>query len=304
MENKMVQMIADKDELQWFFNHCIFPLQPYESYSMILVSRHKKLTAEEKDQYGLTRKESEFLKVETLRRPPFKDSNQPETNVTFDKFYRQLTKLNFDEDSYMTEKGFALPTKTLAIIFYVNPCNDIKVYDYVIAKMEAVRTGLIVAMANGKQADLECKQNFQAFGNLDNLVKHAKAQCKGSVYWMDYDIDVPIWWKRDVTNKYYLEMYKLFTDKFGRGNFVIVSTSGGYHVLVKTKCIHFNPHDICKGVDVIYAEGLVDGEVPYVDENNLVKYECIVNDANIPGIPLPGTYQYTRPVIVLNKEDF
>ena len=30
---------------------------------------------------------------------------------------------------------------------------------------------------------------------LENNVKHFKAQCKGSVYWMDYDIDVPKWFK-------------------------------------------------------------------------------------------------------------
>jgi hypothetical protein len=30
----------------------------------------------------------------------------------------------------------------------------------------------------------------------------------------------------------------------------------------------------------------------------------MVNDSQIPGLPLPGTYQYGRPVTVLNKEDF
>ena len=34
------------------------------------------------------------------------------------------------------------------------------------------------------------------------------------------------------------------------------------------------------------------------------KFECIVNDSQIPGLPLPGTYQYGRPVTVLNKDDF
>jgi hypothetical protein len=34
------------------------------------------------------------------------------------------------------------------------------------------------------------------------------------------------------------------------------------------------------------------------------KFECIVNDSQIPGIPMPGTFQYGRPVRIINKEDF
>ena len=39
-------------------------------------------------------------------------------------------------------------------------------------------------------------------------------------------------------------------------------------------------------------------------EKGNVKFEAIVNDSQIPGLPLPGTYQYGRPVTVINKEDF
>ena len=38
--------------------------------------------------------------------------------------------------------------------------------------------------------------SIKTFSNLDGNIKHYKAQCKGSVYWMDYDIDVPAWFKR------------------------------------------------------------------------------------------------------------
>ena len=54
----------------------------------------------------------------------------------------------------------------------------------------------------------------------------------------------------------------------------------------------------------IYKDGVEDGFEPYLDEKGNCKFECIVNDSQIPGIPLPGTYQYGRPVTVLNKEDF
>ena len=54
----------------------------------------------------------------------------------------------------------------------------------------------------------------------------------------------------------------------------------------------------------LYEKYVADGEEPYLDEKGVCKFECIVNDSQIPGIPLPGTYQYGRPVKVLNKEDF
>jgi hypothetical protein len=298
-------VVGDENELKWFFDHCIYPLQPYESYSMVLVSRHKKLTEEEKLNFGLSRKESEFLKVETVRRPHFKDANKPDVQVSFIDFLAQVYKLNFDKRAYTTEKNLYIPEKTLSVIFYVNPCDDIKVWNSTVVELDGVKDSLIRAMLNGKQANLECKQNYQAFGNILNTIKHNKAKCKGTVYWLDYDIDVPDWWKVNTTNRYYLAMYSIFKNTFGKGNFVIISTSGGYHILVKTNSIHSNPHDVCREIDTIYQEGtLIYNEGPYVDTNGIVKYECVVNDSQIPGVPLPGTKQYNRIVTIINKEDF
>jgi len=105
-------------------------------------------------------------------------------------------------------------------------------------------------------------------------------------------------------SKYYKEMLEKLNARFGKGNYVIVDTSGGYHILVKTSAIKSNPHDFCKEVEAIYKQGVADGYQEYLDEKGVCKFECIVNDSQIPGLPLPGTYQYDRPVTVLNKEDF
>ena len=72
----------------------------------------------------------------------------------------------------------------------------------------------------------------------------------------------------------------------------------------------------CSGVKVVEIKELgshhmiiakvlcTDVDSSYLDEKGNSKFECIVNDSQIPGLPLPGTYQYGRPVTVLNKEDF
>ena len=54
----------------------------------------------------------------------------------------------------------------------------------------------------------------------------------------------------------------------------------------------------------LYDDCVKRGAEPYVDEKGICKFECIVNDSQIPGLPLPGTYQYGKKVTVLNKEDF
>ena len=99
-------------------------------------------------------------------------------------------------------------------------------------------------------------------------------------------------------------MIDYLNEYFGKGNYVIVDTSGGYHILVKTTAIKSNPHNFCRDMQLVYQQAMTYGEEPYLDEKGNCKFECIVNDSQIPGLPLPGTFQYNRLVTVLNKEDF
>lgn len=311
---EMYQVISDVNELKWFYDHVIQKPQVNESYSMVFVSRHKKLTKEEQATYGLTRKESEFLATQSVRLGKFKDALyiDEDGNWTFESFLKRVRRFNVDKYAYTTSTGEPLPEKTLAVIFYVNPCDDIKVADAIVTQINDVKTAICKAMLGGKTA-VDNLQSYQLFGNLENNLKHFKANCKGSRYWMDFDIDVPSWFRdpkkgtwfqSDLFVPYEQQLRNLLANTFSKGNYVIVSTSGGYHVLVRTSAIHCNPHLFCKEVAGIYESGIADGEEPYVDDKGTLKFECIVNDSQIPGLPLPGTFQYGRPVTVINKEDF
>lgn len=304
MTQEMYQMIADVDELKWFFDHVIQKPAVNESYSMVFVSRHKKLTKEEQKVVGLTRKESEFLATQSVRLSKFKDALyiDEDTNWTFERFIQRVRRFNVDKYAYTTALGEPLPTKTLAIIFYVNPCDDIKVADALITQINDVKTAIAKAMLNGKTT-IDNLQSYQMFGNLENNLKHFKAQCKGARYWTDYDLDVPSWWRDDKT--IYDSMITRIQKFYQKGDYVIVSTSGGYHILVKNAAIRFDPHDLCKDLTTHYEYLITEcGKERYVDEKGNDKFECIINDSQIPGIPLPGTYQYGREVKVINKEDF
>lgn len=320
----MYQMIADEKELKWFFDHVIQRPQVNESYSAVFVSRHKKLTDEEAKDFGITRKEGEFLATQTFRMRNIKDGSSKDDPAlwTFEQFLQRLKRFNVDKGAYTTGTGLPIPSKTLAIIFYVNPGDDMKVCKAFVDEYMTVNEAIAKAMLNSKTT-AENYQSYQWFGNAESTIKHLKANKKGSRYWMDFDIDVPAWFKETPDNIfarirdrmginstpelysiYFRRLHELLDERFGKGNYVIVDTSGGYHVLVKTKAIKADPHKFCKEVEAIYDKGIENGLEPYLDEKGNCKFECIVNDSQIPGLPLPGTYQYDRPVTVLNKEDF
>ena len=314
---EVYDVVADITELKWFFDHVIQKPQINESYTAVFVSRHKKLTKEEQEDIGLTRKEAEFLAVETFRLTHFKDASyQNENNWTFDSFLKHLRRLEVNKEAYTTSKGLPLPTKTLATIFYVNPCDNIKVCREFFNQYLDVNQAISKAMLNGKTT-VDNLQSYQWFDNAESNLKHLRANQKGTRYWLDFDLDVPAWFKntkdQDVyappkatqfITGYYKQMIDYLNEAFDKGNYVIVDTSGGYHILVKTSSIKANPHNFCRDMQLVYQQAISYGEEPYLDEKGVCKFECIVNDSQIPGLPLPGTYQYGKKVTVLNKEDF
>lgn len=307
MTKEVFNVIADETELKWFFDHVIQKPQVNESYSAVFVSRHKKLTKEEQEQFGLTRKESEFLMTQTFRLARFKDALyiDEDSNWTFNNFLKKLRIFEVNKESFITDKGFLIPDTTTSIVFYVNPADDIKVVQEFVNQYLNVNQAISKAMLNGKTT-VDNLQSYQWFGNAENNIKHLKATQKGSKYWCDFDIDVPAWFKMNPRDwdEYEFSMIQALTARFGKGNYIIIDTSGGYHVLVRTNSIKSNPHDFCKEVEAIYKQGVANGHKEYVDEKGNCKFEAIVNDSQIPGLPLPGTFQYGRPVVILNKEDF
>ena len=287
-DSPMYSMIANLDELKWFFDHVIQRPLVNESYSAVFVSRHKKLTDEEAKQIGLTRKEGEFLSTVTFRLRAIKDASRKDDPEiwNFDNFVKSLRRFNVDKLAYTTALGEPIPTKTLAVIFYVNPGDDMKVCKAFVDEYMTVNEAISKAMLNGKTTS-DNYQSYQWFGKAESTIKHLKANQKGSRYWMDFDIDVPKWFKQDIKYlsvcgtgelrmeeddlkahlKYikermenpdskpdttYLGLLRVELDiAFGKGNYVIVDTSGGYHILVRTSAIKTDPHKFCKKVKSI-----------------------------------------------------
>ena len=298
---EVYDIVSDIAELKWFFDHVIQKPQINESYTAVFVSRHKKLTKEEQEDIGLTRKEAEFLATVTFKLRTIKDAQRKDDQElwTFDQFLKTLRRLEVNKLAYTTAKGKPIPTSTISTIFYVNPGDDMKVCRKFVEEYNDVNEAISKAMLNGKSVS-DNYQSYQWFGKAENTIKHLRANQKGTRYWMDFDIDVPKWFKVS----YYSQLKTLLTEAYGLKNYVIIDTSGGYHILVRTSAIKQNPRLFSNKVYDLYQAGIKAGNEPYVDEKGNSKFECIVNDSQIPGLPLPGTYQYNRKVTVLNKEDF
>ena len=308
MMTEVYPVIASVEELNWFFDHVIQRPAVNESYSAVFVSRHKKLTKEQQEELGLTRKESEFLATVTFKLKAIKDAQRKDDQElwTFDQFLKTLRRLEVNKLAYTTAKGEPIPTSTISTIFYVNPSDDMKVCRKFVEEYNDVNEAISKATLNGKSVS-DNYQSYQWFGKAENAIKHLRANQKGTRYWLDFDIDVPKWFKEGKNyedKSYYHVLLTLLDAYFKKGNYVVIDTSGGYHILVKTSAINQNPHNFCKHMKDLYDDCVKRGEEPYVDEKGNCKFECIVNDSQIPGVPLPGTYQYGRPVFVMNKEDF
>ena len=301
MTTEVYPVIASVEELKWFFNHVIQRPAVNESYSAVFVSRHKKLTKEQREELGLTRKESEFLATVTFKLRTIKDAQRKDDQElwTFDQFLKTLRRLEVNKLAYTTAKGEPIPTSTISTIFYVNPGDDMKVCRKFVEEYNDVNEAISKAMLNGKSVS-DNYQSYQWFGKAENTIKHLRANQKGTRYWLDFDIDAPAWFKVS----YYDQLKTLLTEAYGLKNYVIIDTSGGYHILVRTSAIKQNPRLFSNKVYDLYQAGIKAGNEPYVDEKGNSKFECIVNDSQIPGLPLPGTYQYGKKVTVLNKEDF
>ena len=302
--SEMYNVIADIDELKWFFDNVLTKPAMHESYAAVFCARYKKLTDKERSEVGISKRDAEFMATQTFRVRKFHNALDFERDDgwTFDNFIKHLRRFNVDKCAYLTEGGYPLPEKCLAMIFYVNPCDEIKVADEVMRKLDETKTAIVKAMLNGKTVE-DNMQSYQAFSNIESNVKHARAHCKGSVYWLDYDLDCPGWFKAN-HGPYFTALKAELNELYGLGNYVIIDTSGGFHILIRTKAIHGDPHVFCKYMTWLYNSGIAAGCMPYLNDKGLDKFECIVNDSQIPGVPMPGTFQYGRPVRVINKEDF
>ena len=282
MSNRTIEVyryLEDEEELKWFFKHVVIPLKPYEEYCFCNAARAKKLTEEERLKYELGR--AEMLDPE----------NVTYKNFSYESFRRAILKYEVNKEARVTRSGLPYPDKTLVVYFYPNPCSTIKVMQSIkehIASLDDEFVNSTIKQSKGGVDDTIMK-----VGHFLHKIKRLYPVYPSTTHYLDFDMDL----ENDTDKEKALSYLKdKFSHTFTKGNYFIIKTTGGYHILLKkealsalnSKGIKFNPKKWCK-------------EIEEEDKDFSLK-EFVFNTNKC--IPCPGTLQYGNLVTVENKEDF
>ena len=317
------KLVADEEELKWFYDHAVYPLKRNEAYAFCLASRHKKLSEEERKGTGLGR--SEMLDPTVV----FADRDG---NLTYERWKKGIRAYECHKETFTTKEGLPFPAKTLVCYFHINPCDELKVVSdlkkYInIHEQELIdsamrdidRANEIANISNDLRLLVSDKPSLTAIDHMEKRIKALNCKtnesgasqslykmCKslskmkrlqfdnvGTKYWVDFDMDLNDAGKA-IREEIYTVWYNYCTEKLGKGNFIIVQTSGGYHTMVKKEVIQWNPTEFINEFMNTTLGTLLTVQ-NYIDE--------LVYNTNAM-IPVPSTYQYGNIVKVVNKKDF
>lgn len=331
------KLIADEDELKWFYDHCVHPLKRNEAYAFCLSIRKKKLNAEDL--------KSPLGRVEMLDPQVVFATSDGET--TYERWKKGIRSYECHKEAF-AYGGHTLPPKAMVVYFHINPCDELKVIEdlkgYInIHEQELINSAIkdidranfianilgpdLSGYLNNPTADSlnaimmrigSLKLRSDESGTSQSLYKMCKSLSKmkrlqfdnvGTKYWVDFDLDLNDWGKyiRDfyVNGDPLLDNWMDYcNEKLGKGNFVIVATSGGYHTMVNKDIIHWNPNTFIEDFQRLEIDSPMphpDGSTRLVKNGELIG-ELVYNTNAM--IPVPGTYQYGNVVRVINKGDF
>lgn len=276
----MYQIVADEVEMKWFFDHVISTPQIGETYIVCLSARSKKLTQEERFACQVNR--AEMMRTEIVRCRSF--------GWSFDTYKQAIYKYNCDERAMLSKNGVVYPSKCLVCYCYVNPSSEIKCLSETFAFQNEIQKELLEAYQRNSKAGIE--NNLAKLAKVYEKYKSCHATNISRRIWRDFDCDLFDSESKQIVLPILREKLAKI---FGKGNFVIVETSGGFHCLVKVAAIKSNPNDFI--LDVLTTE-ITEGKA-----SNLIK-EINLTKPGSQFVPLPGTLQYGNLVKVINKEDF
>ena len=284
------KLIADEEELKWFYDHCVHPLKRNEAYAFCLSIRKKKLNEEDL--------KSPLGRVEMLDPQVVFATKDGET--TYERWKKGIRSYECHKEAF-AYGGHTLPPKAMVVYFHINPCDELKVIEdlkgYInIHEQELINSAIkdidrANFIANILGPDLSGYLNNPTAESLDAITKRIGSlkmrsdesgtsqslykMCKslskmkrlqfdnvGTKYWVDFDLDLNDWGKyiRDfyVDGDPLLDSWMDYcNEKLGKRNFVIVATSGGYHTMVNKDIIHWNPNTFIEDFQRLEIDRLI-----------------------------------------------
>lgn len=294
-DNEFYKLVADENEMKWFFDHILEPPEVFETYMVCLSARGKKIPPEEREIYQLGR--GEMMRTELIRRKG--------GNWNFDIYKQAPYKYNCHKSAMLTKSGLPYPEKCLVCYAYVNPSDELDCVDDTVVFYDKIKSELVRSYRKNSKDGVE--DHLEKLPKIFEHLRSCHASHLSRRIWRDYDFDVDV--PKEMQDKLTKDAAKIFVkiaivehaNKFyGKGNYAIVDTSGGYHLLVKVSAIKDNPNNFIAAVQCTQFDhdGALKGRV-----GDLCK-EVKLTEVGSQFVPLPGTLQYGRLVTIVNKEDF
>lgn len=294
-DNEFYKLVADENEMKWFFDHILEPPEVFETYMVCLSARGKKIPPEEREIYQLGR--GEMMRTELIRRKG--------GNWNFDIYKQAPYKYNCHKSAMLTKSGLPYPEKCLVCYAYVNPSDELDCVDDTVVFYDKIKSELVRSYRKNSKDGVD--DHLEKLPKIFEHLRSCHASHLSRRIWRDYDFDVDV--PKEMRDKLTKDAAKIFVkiaivehaNKFyGKGNYAIVDTSGGYHLLVKVSAIKDNPNNFIAAVQCTQFDhdGALKGRV-----GDLCK-EVKLTEVGSQFVPLPGTLQYGRLVTIVNKEDF
>lgn len=292
-------MVLDESELHWFFDHIIEKPLAYESYMILLACRGKKLTDEERERTKVGSR-GEMMRENLIR---CRGGLKQEWN--FDIYKQAFYAYNCDKRSLLTMAGIPYPEKAMVVYSVVNPTNEIDCIEDTFEHYNSERKNLTSAILRGSKVGIQ--DHLVKMPKVLDHMKSCHASHTSRRIWLDFDLDI----KEDcripkVFEEAFVALHKAGGNLFGRGNFAIIKTGGGFHTLVRKSCLTFNPDNFLKEVfeqadNLLFPDYIAefvanDSSHKSKDGKNIVKRSAL--------IPTPGCRQYDSFPWVVNKDDF
>lgn len=295
------KFVADPSELAWFFENVLRDLSKEsirKSYLMCIATRPKKLNKEERETFGISGSDGVMMREEIIS-PRGKDRIW-----SFEEFLTHIYKYECPKRGMITKNGYAYPDKSLAVMIYAEPSDEVKVANELVKYAHEIISQTVEAC----ERTINFGNNDGIKGQLEKMAGIAKksksiyAQSTEKVF-IHYDFDLNETYKEKENREFAEKILRDLHEKaFGKGNYFIIKTNGGYHTLVKRTCLG----DAAAFFKKLGKNDPVHGFADYVDAN--LDYALTVGEKRVQDqcfVPVPGTWMYGSFIpIIINKDDF
>jgi hypothetical protein len=235
------KVLIDESAFISFLNR-LGDIYPNETYFINTAFRSKKLTEKEKSKLGTRNREVYLSKY--IRGS---DNNRVDEESAIQKMYElevPYKALTFNKG---TEEEITLPQSAMVTFICCNPSIEEKVAILHLESTNDILKNLVMSCDNGAEAKKQLAHHNKDF-------RSERMKCNRTK-WVDFDIDIENLEelnREDIksTISYCFKNHATFNDING----MIVSTSGGFHVLVDKNCIKGNPHNFCTYLDITLSQ--------------------------------------------------